>query len=138
MMYLLITPITLMIISFLIRDKDIVEVSRYLSVVLILDILTWLLFQTDFYYIRSALIDILMFVVVFKLDDTKKSLIIGLPCMISFVLNIIEQFSYYQTIFYDFRPYIQFILIQIMLWGLVFNCKWRKYAKQIRRNDSED
>jgi hypothetical protein len=129
MMYLLITPITLMIISFLIRDKDIVEVSRYLSVVLVLDILTWFLFPTDFYYIRSALIDILMFIVVFKLDDVRKSLLVGVPCIISFLLNVIEQFSYYATIFYDYRSYIQFILMQIMIWGLIYNCKWRKLCK---------
>lgn len=129
MMYLLITPITLMIISFLIRDKDIVEVSRYLSVVLVLDIITWIMFQTDFYYIRSALIDILMFVVVFKLDDVRKSLLVGLPCIISFLLNVTEQFSYYATVFYDYRPYIQFVLMQIMIWGLIYNCKWRKLCK---------
>lgn len=134
MLYLLITPITLIILSYIIRDKDIVEVSRYLSAVLVLDIISWMLFATDFYYIRSALIDILMFIVVFQLSDVKKSLFVGIPCMLSFLLNIYEAFSYYQTIFYDFRPYIQFVLMQTMLWGLVYNCKWRK----LWRTDSQN
>lgn len=130
MLYLLITPITLLIISFLIRDKDIVAVSRYLVAVLSLDIVTWMLFPTDLYYIRSALIDILMFVIIFQLQDIRKSLVVGVPCIISFLLNIIEQFSYYETIYYPYRPYIQFILMQVMLWGIIYGCKWRTLCKK--------
>jgi hypothetical protein len=130
MMYLLITPITLLIISYLIRDKDIVEVSRYLSGVIILDIISWILFPTYYYYIRSALIDILMFIVVFQLNNVRKSLLVGVPCMISFLLNIIEQFSYYETIFYPYRPYIQFALMQCVLWGLIYGCRWRQVCSK--------
>lgn len=132
MMYLLITPITLLIISYLIRDKDIVEVSRYLSGVIILDIISWILFPTDYYYIRSALIDVLMFVMVFQLNSIGKSLLVGVPCIISFILNIIEQFSYYETIFYPYRPYIQFTLMQCMILGLIYGCRWRHICSKTK------
>ena len=129
MMSLFITPVILMIMSFLVKDSNISLVSRLMSFVLLLDIVTWKLVPQEFYYIRSSGTDILMFLTVFLLRDNLRSLLVGLPCVLSFVLNIYEQFSFYQTIFYDYRQYLQFIFMQTIVLGLVVNCEWRTVWK---------
>lgn len=131
MMYLLITPITLILLSYLIKDKDIVEVGRYISFILFVDILSWLVFPSlDFYYLRSALIDVAMFFAILGVKNSRRFLFITIPITISFFLNLYEHISYYQTIFYPYRQYIQFGLMQIMLWGLVVGCRWRNVCNK--------
>ena len=125
MLSLLITPFILVILSFLVKDSNISLVSRLLSFILIVDITTWKLLPQEFYYLRSASLDIMMFSTVFILRDNLRALFVGLPCILSFILNIYEQFSYYQTIFYEYRPYLQFVFMQAIILGLVVNCEWR-------------
>lgn len=131
MLYLFITPIILLLISYLIRDKDIVEVSRYISYILLLDIFSWFVFPTtESYYLRSVLIDIALFFAVLNIDNSRRFMVLATPIIISLLLNLYEHVSYYQTIFYPYRQYIQFGLMQIMLWGLVVGCRWRKVCNK--------
>ncbi len=131
MLYLFVTPIILILISYIIRDKDIVEASRYISGIILLDILSWFLFPTeDYYYLRSALIDIVMFFAILGIQDSRRFVILTISIFISLLLNLYEHVSYYQTIFYPYRQYIQFGLMQTMLWGLIVGCKWRTLCKK--------
>ena len=129
MISLFLTPITLLLLSFIIKDRDIVVVSRLLFFTLMVNTGFHFILPMDVFYLKEAVFDIIMFMTVFLLKDNFRSLLIGIPCFISFLMNIIEQFSYYQTIFYPFREYVQFLLIQTMFIGLVYNCKWRKICK---------
>lgn len=133
-MSLFITPIILLIMSFLVKDKNISLVNRLLSFILIVDILTWKLCPQEFYYMRSASIDIAMFSTVFLLRDKLRAILVGLPCVLSFILNIYEQFSYYQTPFYEYRDYLQFIFMQVIILGLIVNCEWRNTWKTNTQN----
>ena len=131
MMYLFITPILLLLLSYLVRDKDIVEVSRYISFILFVDIFSWLAFpNVDYYYLRSALIDIAMFFAILGVKNSRRFLFIVIPISLSLFLNLYEHISYYQTIFYPYRQYIQFGLMQIMLWGLIVGCRWRNVCNK--------
>ncbi len=129
MFSLLITPVILVILSFLVKDRNISLVSRLLCLILLLDMVTYQIFKFEWFYIRYAFFDLLMFSTVFLLRDNLRSLLVGLPCVLSFMLNIYEQFSFYQTIFYDYRQYLQFIFMQTIVLGLVVNCEWRTVWK---------
>jgi hypothetical protein len=129
MVSLLITPVTLLVLSLLIKDKDIVLVSRLLSFTMLVGLALHFILPPDLFYIKEASFDILMFSTVFLLRDDVKSFLVGVPCVLSFLLNVHEQFSYYQTMLYPYREYIQFILLQIVLLGVVIDCKWRKLWK---------
>jgi hypothetical protein len=130
MWHLLITPIILLIVSFFICNKDIVLVSRILAGIFIFDVFTWTLTPDSWYYIRSAITDLLMFSTVFIIRNHLAALGVGLACLISFILNVYEQFSYYQTIFYSYRPLIQFALTQLMIMSLLMDCRWRDICKK--------
>jgi len=134
MISLFITPVTLIILSLLIKDKDIVLVSRLLSFIMFIGLALHFILPPDVFYIKEASFDILMFATVFLLKDDVKAFLVGIPCVLSFLLNVHEQFSYYQTMFYPYREYIQFILLQIVLLGVVIDCKWRKLWKTNSQN----
>jgi len=129
MWHLLITPIILLIVSFFICNKDIVLVGRILAGTFIFDVFTCTLTPDSWYYIRSAVTDLLMFSTVFIIRNHLAAFGVGIACLISFVLNIYEQFNYYQTIFYPYRPFIQFALTQLMIMSLLMDCKWRDICK---------
>lgn len=130
MLSLLITPFILLLISFLILDKDIVVVSRLIFCWIILDLVTWQIFGLDYFYLRAVLMDILLLTTVSTLLKGLRVYIVVIPIIISLLLNLYEHVSYYQTIFYPYRQYIQFGLMQIMLWGLVVGCRWRKVCNK--------
>ncbi len=130
MLHLLITPVILIIVSFFICNKDIVVASRYLAAVFLFDILTWNYTPSDWYYIRSAVVDVFMFLSVFFVRNNLASLGVGIACVTSFTLNIYEQISYYQTVFYSYRGYLQFALTQLMVLSLLMDCRWRDLCKK--------
>lgn len=129
MLYLLITPIILLILSFIIVNRDIKVVSRLFSLVLVLDVLLLPIFNTDMYYIKYATFDCLMLIFSCILKSKVNRYIVASVCIISFCMNIYEHLSYYQTVFYNYRHNIQFALIQIMIFGLIYKCQWREFWK---------
>lgn len=134
MMYLLVTPMLLLLVSYFIEDKDVVLASRLFALICLVDLVVWSYLLTDFYYIRSAIVDLLLFLLTFILRNHLVAFGVGVCCCISFVLNIYEQMSYYQTIFYAYREYIQFVLVQMSIFFLLVDCKWRKLWKTDSQN----
>lgn len=130
MISLLITPITLLVISFLIKNKDVVVVSRLLSLFLFLNISYHFNIGYDYFYLKEVLFDTVILCSAFLLKDRVRSYFIIVPCILSILLNLYEHISYYQTIFYPYRQYIQFGLMQIMLWGLIVGCRWRNVCNK--------
>lgn len=130
MVSLLITPITLLVISFLIKNKDVVVVSRLLSLFLFLNISYHFGIGQEYFYLKEVLFDAVILSSAFLLRDRFRSYFIIVPCIISIILNLYEHVSYYQTIFYPYRQYIQFGLMQIMLWGLIVGCRWRNVCNK--------
>lgn len=130
MISLLITPITLLVISFLIKNKDVVVVGRLLSLFLMLNISYHFGIGQEYFYLKEVLFDIAILCSAFLLKDRFRSYFLIVPCIVSMMLNLYEHISYYQTIFYPYRQYIQFGLMQIMLWGLIVGCRWRNICNK--------
>jgi hypothetical protein len=125
MISLLITPCSLLILSFLIKDKDIVLVSRLLFLALVANVLINPYVPQEYFYIKEALFDTIQYSFVFLLKDRLRYFLLGIPCVVSFLLNIYEAFSYYQTVFYPFREGIQFLLLQLIVVGLCLDAEWK-------------
>lgn len=130
MLSLLITPLILFLISFLILDRDIAVVSRLIVCWILLDLFTWQVFGLDYFYLRAALMDILLTCTIASFIKGMRLYFVTIPITISLFLNLYEHVSYYQTVFYPYRHYIQFMLMQVMIWGLIYGCRWRKLCNK--------
>lgn len=130
MLSLLITPLILFLISFLILDRDVAVVSRLIVCWILLDLFTWQVFGLDYFYLRAAFIDILLACTVVSFIRGVRLYFVTVPITISLFLNLYEHVSYFQTMFYPYRHYIQSILMQVMIWGLIYGCNWRKLCNK--------
>lgn len=130
MLSLLITPLILFLISFLILDRDIAVVSRLLVCWILLDLFTWQVFGLDYFYLRAALVDILLVCTMVSFVRGIRLYFVTTPIAISLFLNLYEHVSYFQTMFYPYRHHIQLILMQVMIWGLIYGCRWRKLCNK--------
>ena len=131
-MTLLITPTVMFLLTFLILDKDVRLVIYTWVAIYLTDIIVWLLIGQDFYYIRSAITDVCMFMTVFLLKDDLKAMLIGVICFTSFGMNIYENWSYYQTWYYPYRDGIQWVLTQAICVSILVNCRWRQLCSKTK------
>ncbi len=133
MLTLLLTPLLLLVIAVMTDKKDVSVVSKALAVIFLVDIVSWPLVSSEYYFLRLAIIDLLMFVTVLWLKDDEQAFIIGTACLISFTMNIYEHWSWYATIFYDMRVYIQWFLVQTIVAVLATNVAWNKTFKKEKK-----
>ena len=116
----------MLVIAVMTDKKDVSVVSKALAVIFLIDVVTWPLVSNEYYFLRLAIIDLFMFMTVLWLKDDEQAFIIGTVCLLSFTMNIYEHWSYYATIFYDIRVYVQWILVQTIVAVLATNVAWSK------------
>jgi hypothetical protein len=126
MTYLFITPLILFILYFLIEDIDIRKVCLGMSCIMLFDILTYYVTPSYLYYIRSCYTDVLtMYISILLVNKTKTYSILAI-CLFSIFMNMYEDMSYYQTIFFQYRDTIQFVMMQLIFIILLYKARWRK------------
>lgn len=131
-MSLVIVSLQFLIISFFVRDRNIVLCSFWLSLVFLLQYFT---IGLGDYYFRHTLFDLTSLFIVGLFCQGYKRLFLYIIIICSLLMNIYEGLSYYQTIIYPYRDIIQWWMVEIMFIVLAWNCNWRGigYVK-LRRN----
>ncbi len=126
MTYLFITPLVLFLFYIIIEDKDISKTCLGMSCVMLFDIFTYYATPDYFYYIRSCYTDVLTMYVSLLLVNKTKVYSIFTICLFSIFMNMYEDMSYYQTIFFQYRDTIQFVMMQLIFIILLYKARWRK------------
>lgn len=127
MITLLLTVMQALLLSYLVKDKDVKYTLIAMAGVFFINIL---MYGYPLYYIRHAGLDILFCLSGYFLKDLYKRVILFGICLSSYAMNLYEHFSYYQTIIYPYRKEIQWCLVQMMYLTVLHNCKWRDLCKK--------
>lgn len=131
MITILLSIIQLIVIYFLIENKDI---KSYLLLIVGIFILNLITFGYPMYYVRHMVIDVIFCLCAYVIKDDLKRIAIILICTASYFMNLYEHLSYYQTIFYEYRTPIQWCMLQMIYLILLYKTKWRTWWKTDSQN----
>lgn len=121
-MSLVIVSLQFLIISFFVRDKNIVLCGFWLSLLFMMQYFT---IGIGDYYFRHTLFDLISIVIVGMSCQGYKKLTLLTIILCSLLMNIYEGLSYYQTFIYPYRDITQWWMVEIMFIVLAWNCNWR-------------
>jgi hypothetical protein len=129
MLELLALPVALIILSFLIINRDVIICMRGFSIVYLIDYFIggWLFTTVETFYLSMIATNVLLLFAAYTLKCKCKAIICYSIIVLLITLNLNEHLHKYQTMFYPYLDYLSYWSGELLTIIITWNVKWKTY-----------